>query len=82
MNYLEPRLTHVSRQLRAANAEFDALTSELALAIGLLRQIREAVKTEGALKAGKYAGLALGISALLDRFPSESSPQTELGDAK
>jgi len=74
MKYLEARLTHVSKRMREANAEFDALTSELATAIGLLRQIQEAIKKEKVLTAGKYAGLALGVSALLDRFPVDGTP--------
>ena len=69
MNYLEPRLTYVSKKLREANADFDALASELAVAIGLLRELQKAIKAEKALTAGKYAGLALGVSALLERFP-------------
>jgi hypothetical protein len=66
---LKDVLAGMRSRMRAANADYDSLAADLAEAIRLLREMREAVKTEKVLRSRKYVGLALAISHLLDRFP-------------
>lgn len=58
------------RRKRAANSDYDSLAADLAEAIRLLLELREAVKAEKVLTGRKYVGLALAISHFLDRFPA------------
>lgn len=66
---LKDVLAGMRRRMRVANADYDSLAADLAEAIKLLRELREAIKTEKVLTGRKYVGLALAISHLLDRFP-------------
>lgn len=66
---LKDVLAGMRRRMRAANADYDSLAADLAEAIRLLREMREAVTAEKVLTSRKYVGLALAISALLDRYP-------------
>jgi hypothetical protein len=69
---LKDVLAGMRRRMRAANADYDSLAADLAEALRLLRELREAVKAEKVLRSRKYVGLALAISHLLDRFPIET----------
>lgn len=46
-------------------------------AIKLLRELRDAVKKEQVLTSRQYVGLALAISALLDRYPADGDGNHE-----